>query len=471
MCCEWILKKRKHVVRLMGMCVALWLLNSASVYALTVPDVRGVYNGTGTTTLTGCQDPADNITVPGNVTNTVSSQTGASLSGTLLITASFPGVLFLQTAPFTGTVASDGSVNGTFTYTTTVNGFFDSSGTGTFSGTLVGNTLTGSANTQDTVGDTCQAAVSLTATRSGPVPPPVPTGIITGMGDLDGNGTADMLWRDTATGAVEAWFMNELDVSSSAVLATIPPDWVAVLATIPPDWVIGGVGDLDGNGTADVVWRHPSSGTVAAWYMTIGTGAVGSSAVLATGLPGDWIITGMGDLDGNGTADVVWRAIGSSAVLATIPPDWVIGGVGDLDGNGTADVLWRHPSSGTVAAWYMTIGTGAVGPSKVLATGLPGDWIIGDIGDLDNNGTADVIWRHVPTGLVAAWLMTPGTGEVGTSGVIATIPADWIIAGMGDLNLGIGPADVVWHHPSSGLAAGWLMNGLTVDDSGVIDAP
>jgi hypothetical protein len=119
----------------------------------------------------------------------------------------------------------------------------------------------------------------------------------------------------------------------------------------------------------------------------------------------------------------------------------------------------------------MTIGTGAVGPSKVLATGLPGDWIIGDIGDLDNNGTADVIWRHVPTGLVAAWLMTPGTGEVGTSGVIATIPADWIIAGMGDLNLGIGPADVVWHHPSSGLAAGWLMNGLTVDDSGVIDAP
>jgi hypothetical protein len=259
--------------------------------------------------------------------------------------------------------------------------------------------------------------------------------------------------------------MNGLTVSSSAVLANIPPDWV-----------IGGVGDLDGNGTADVLWRHPTTGIVAAWYMTPVTGAhpttgivaawymtpvtgaIGSSAVLATGLPADWIITGIGDLDGNGTADVVWRhvpsglvaawymnpgdgAIDTSAVLDTIPPDWVIGGVGDLDNNGTADVVWRHPSSGTVAAWYMTPGTGAVGSGVVLATGLPGDWIIGGIGDLDNNGTADVVWRHVPSGLVAAWLMTPGTGAVGTSGVISTIPPDWVIAGMGDLNNN-GTADV-----------------------------
>jgi hypothetical protein len=300
--------------------------------------------------------------------------------------------------------------------------------------------------------------------------------IIAGVGDLDGDGKADMLWRDPTTGTVAAWYMNGLVVSRSAVLGTIPGDWV-----------IGGVGDLDNNGTADVLWRHPTSGIVAAWYMTPGTGAVQRGEVLSTGLPGDWIITGMGDLDGNDTADVVWRhvpsglvaawymtpgtgAIGSSAVLATIPPDWVIGGVGDLDNNGTADVLWRHPTSGIVAAWYMTPGTGAIGASAVLATGLPATWIIGGVGDLDGNGTADVVWRHVPSGLMAAWLMTPGTGAVGTSGVISTITPEWLIGGMGDLD-GNGTADVVWRHVPSGAAGGWLMNGLTVSGGAIIDAP
>jgi len=77
------------------------------------------------------------------------------------------------------------------------------------------------------------------------------------------------------------------------------------------------------------------------------------------------------------------------------------------------------------------------------------------------------VWRNPASGLVAAWIMTPVTGAVGSSGVISTIPTDWIIAGMGDLNNN-GTADVVWHHPSSGRAAAWLMIGLTVDDSGII---
>ena len=112
------------------------------------------------------------------------------------------------------------------------------------------------------------------------------------------------------------------------------------------------MGDLDNNGTLDVVWRDSSTGLVAAWYMTPGTGA-----------------------------------IDRSAVLATITTAWKIAGVGDFDNNGTADVVWHHPPTGTVAAWYMAPGTGAVDRSAVLASNLPFNWIIAGVGDLDNNGT------------------------------------------------------------------------------------
>ena len=447
----------------------------------TVPDIRGLWTeGPVTGFATACQNPADNgpFNEPGGATYRITNQTGASFSVNKVATVVDGGDTVVQATTCAGTVAENGTVTASCTYNVSLNGTFWYNGTSTLTGSLRGNALTYTLAGQDQVGDTCQWTQSGTDTRSGPVPPPVPVNrwIITGIGDLDGNSTADLLWRDTTTGAAAAWFMNGLEVSRSVVLATIPPDWV-----------IGGVGDLDDNGTEDVVWRHPSSGTVAAWYMTSGTGEVERGEVLATGLPADWIITGMGDLDGNDTADVVWRhvpsglvaawymtpgtgAIERSDVLATIPPDWVIGGVGDLDDNGTADVLWRHPSSGTVAAWYMTLVTGAVGPSKVLASGLPATWIIGGIGDLDANGTADVVWRHVPSGLTAAWLMTPATGAVGTQGVISTIPTDWLIGGMGDLD-GDGKADLVWRHQPSGLAGGWLMNVLTVTVAAIIDVP
>ena len=67
-----------------------------------------------------------------------------------------------------------------------------------------------------------------------------------GVGDLDGNAKADLVWRNTSTGAVAGWLMNGLTLASSGGIA----------AAVPAEWGIAGVGDLDGNGTADVVWRH-----------------------------------------------------------------------------------------------------------------------------------------------------------------------------------------------------------------------
>jgi len=113
-----------------------------------------------------------------------------------------------------------------------------------------------------------------------------------GGGSTDGGNTN--LWPNANTGDVGVWLMNGLTISADAIPGGAPTTWI-----------IAGIGDVDGDGKADLVWRDTSTGAVGAWLMngvnTLTTGMFASSESL------DWNIAGAGDLDGNGTADVVWR--------------------------------------------------------------------------------------------------------------------------------------------------------------------
>ena len=55
----------------------------------------------------------------------------------------------------------------------------------------------------------------------------VPTNwVIVETGDFDGDGEADLLWRDATTGAVAIWFMDGVAVTSTANVGTVSSDWV-----------------------------------------------------------------------------------------------------------------------------------------------------------------------------------------------------------------------------------------------------
>ena len=58
--------------------------------------------------------------------------------------------------------------------------------------------------------------------------------------------TRTLVWRNGATGQNIGWLMNGLAVASSAFLPTIADT----------NWEVKGVGDFDGDGQADVVWRN-----------------------------------------------------------------------------------------------------------------------------------------------------------------------------------------------------------------------
>jgi len=196
-----------------------------------------------------------------------------------------------------------------------------------------------------------------------------------------------------------------------------------------------GVGDVNGDNQADLLWRNITSGAVVVWLTNGATFGLGS-------MPLEWQVAGLGDVSGDGQVDVIWRNSENGEVVVWkmnglrintmdlpehISTDWAFQGVGDVDGNGQADIFWRNSTSGVVTLWLMNGATiesfGFLGP--------PTDWEIVQVGDVDGDGNADVIWRNSVNGEVSVWVMNgPVLAE---NAVIATsVPLDWMIQRGGD---------------------------------------
>jgi FG-GAP repeat len=56
----------------------------------------------------------------------------------------------------------------------------------------------------------------------GPLPPS--TWTLAAVGDFNGDGKSDLLWRDTS-GNTAVWYMNGTAVSSTSSVGNIPPNW------------------------------------------------------------------------------------------------------------------------------------------------------------------------------------------------------------------------------------------------------
>jgi len=79
------------------------------------------------------------------------------------------------------------------------------------------------------------------------------------------------------------------------------------LRTVPDtSWEVKGVGDFDGDGKADIAWRHNQSGENYLYPMD-GTAIKPTEGFLRTVPDLDWKIVAVGDYDGDGKGDLLWR--------------------------------------------------------------------------------------------------------------------------------------------------------------------
>jgi probable HAF family extracellular repeat protein len=203
---------------------------------------------------------------------------------------------------------------------------------------------------------------------------------VAGVGDFTGDSQADILWRQGSTGALTLWSMNGSAVTSSDVLTSNG-------STVAPDasWNVAAIADFNGDGYTDVLW-HQDSGALSMWDMN-GSNVASSSQITAGGNvaapDASWAVAGVGDFNHDGQADLLWRqssgalalwqmnnsAIVSSGALTSqgnaVAPDasWKIVEVGDFNGDGNSDLLWRN-DNGTMAEWLMN-------GSKITASVAP----------------------------------------------------------------------------------------------------
>jgi hypothetical protein len=80
-----------------------------------------------------------------------------------------------------------------------------------------------------------------------------------GAGDIDGDGQPDLVWRHSG-GANVIWYMQAKQGTKIEAWTNIP--------TVGGAWRIDAVADVDNDGLADLLWRDTASGSNAIWFMS-----------------------------------------------------------------------------------------------------------------------------------------------------------------------------------------------------------
>src|SRR6266508_1289386 len=217
----------------------------------------------------------------------------------------------------------------------------------------------------------------------------------------------------------------------------------------PPPAVCGGkakLGDFNGDGCADLLFRR-TNGQVLEYLMI---GGVLQSAPLVGQLGSDWQNVGVGDFNGDGKADILFRRtdgtllmflmnggqVIAAPIVGVLGPDWRNVGVGDFNGDGKADILFRR-ADGTL---LMLLMNGSQVLSATIVGQLGADWQNAVIGDFDGDGKADILFRRT-NGQVLVLLMSGP--QVLSAPIVGVLGSDWQNAGVVDLD-GDGNADIVF---------------------------
>jgi hypothetical protein len=251
--------------------------------------------------------------------------------------------------------------------------------------------------------------------------------------DLDGNFVADLIFqnlRQGEAGDVRVWQDGN-------------PTSGRVLRPVKFTWRLEAVGDLDGDGYGDLVWRFtgPNLNDSGVSYVWFTDGFAVNSVRKRGGAPLSWQLLGAVDINQDRAADLVYlspdrqiRVLVATAgrscanfAAGSIPLGFTALRVGDFTGSRLGEILIRNAATGELQSILMD-GTGLTIPASTadpndanaactpttqfvsttfrpLLTSNPA-WQYFASQDLNGDGIQDIIWIK-PDRSIVVWLMQP----------------------------------------------------------------
>ena len=322
-----------------------------------------------------------------------------------------------------------------------------------FTFTLSGSTLTYSGGSL-TLAGASGTLVASAAAEGGVQLRLAPVAPSSMLADYDGDGRADLAWRHS-DGTIMDW-LGEADGGFA--------DNYGQAVWLDAGWRMLASGDFDGDGRDDLLLRH-DNGLIMDWLGKVGGGFINNYAHAAF-VDGNWSAIAIGDVNGDGRDDVVLRHAGGMimdllgqadggfannyANAAWLNASWQLIGSGDFDHDGRQDLLFRHESG--LVLDLLGRDNGGFANNYANAGWLNGSWQAIGTGDVDGDGRDDIIWRN-SDGTIMTWLGQANGGFANNYANAGWLSNSWRLLGVADLD-GDGRSDLLLRH-DSGLFMSW----------------